>query len=320
VPKTSRLLGPSKADGTQAPVLEQRAYDVELTGPNSDLTIGGDLTVAGVSLDPVELADLPEITTPLDGAELVPVEQDGVAVQATTADLAGGPVETMAGVARTRIRYADDLEQFTAAVTADATLIVGTKIRSALSGTGAQIAQGQALSEYGIADVSTGTTTTGRCAIVPVYPLLPLFVNTELYRMGARVKLPAASDGTNTYQVTIGFGDMTSAAPADGILFRSPTAAGNWSALIRDDSADLDVTDTGVAADFAGSFHVFVVEYDPDFSGVRWYIDGTVVASETVNEPDALANLANWGVGIFKSAGTTARIVEVDCISWPAMS
>jgi hypothetical protein len=261
------------------------------------------------------LSSLTAATTPLGGDELVPGLQDGVAVKITADVLAGGPVETFAGVNRGRVRWFDDFEGFTTAVTTNTTLIGDTKMRTALSGTGAQAQQAQALGEFGIARLATGTATNGRCAIEPNYALLLLFGNTDRYAIGVRMRMPAVSDGTNTYVVTAGIGDMSSSAPPNGFIFRSPTAAGNWQAVVRSASADADVTDTGVAVDSGGAFHTFVVEYAPTF-GARWWIDGALVASEAVNLPAALANLSSWGCGIFKSAGTTSRTLDVDALSW----
>lgn len=317
MPKVGRLTGPSKADGTQVqPSLQLGGIDLGVLGPNADVTIGGELTVQGVSMTPTALDDLPEVSTPLDGTELVAVEQSGVAVQATTAQLIGTPAESALGVGLARIRAFSDFGDFTTAVTASAQVVGGQPFRSNLSGTAAGITQGQGLGEIGVADCTTGTTTTGRCAIEPGYGLLLLFDEDGTYKMGARVRMPAVSDGTNTYRVVIGLCDMTSVTPANGFFFRSPTAAGNWSAVIRKDSTDLAVIDTGVATDNAGSnFHEFVVAYEPDL-GARWWIDGTLVASDATNRPDLLDNVGSLGASIIKSAGTTARVLEVDALSF----
>ena len=178
----------------------------------------------------------------------------------------------------------------------------------------AQVAQGQGLAETGIADLHTGTTTTGRAAVEPHQGLLFLFDSGSLCRVGARVKMPTVSDGTDTYRVVIGLGDMTSATPAHGIFFRSPTAAGNWRAVVRDGGADIADIDTGIATD-AAAFHTFTVEYVP-VVGARWYIDGILRASLANVDIENLDNLASWGVGIHKSAGIANRICEVDCLSW----
>lgn len=47
MPKTGKSTGPSLPDGTRPQPLEQRAGDVELSGPYSDLTVGGNLAVGG---------------------------------------------------------------------------------------------------------------------------------------------------------------------------------------------------------------------------------------------------------------------------------
>lgn len=48
MPKIGRSTGPSLADGTRPVVIDARAGDLELTGPDSDLVVGGTATVGGV--------------------------------------------------------------------------------------------------------------------------------------------------------------------------------------------------------------------------------------------------------------------------------
>ncbi len=272
--------------------------------------------VAGPGPLSTALEALPAAAVPLSGTEVLPGLQAGVAVKLAAGDLAGGPVETQAGVSRDRYRRAEDFEALRTPVTVDATVVGDSKMQALLAGTGTQVSQGQdpLSSELGIADLTTGSTATGRAALAGAATPLLLFNNAALQRLGARVRMPAVSDGANTYEVRIGLVPLGPVAPADGLYFRSPAAAGNWRAVVRDDSADLANIDTGVPVD--ANFHVFVVEFDPVFSGFRWYIDGALVATDTVNEPDANAPLQHWGVGIFKSVGAAPRVLEVDFVSW----
>ncbi len=275
-------------------------------------TVNVTVSASGPATTPID--SLPAAALPLQGDEVLPGLQDGVGVKFTTADLAGGPVETINGVSRDRVRWFEEFDSFVVTVTTDVTVLVGTKCLTLLSGTGAQVAQDAGLSILGSAGLSTGTTAAGRCALNSAAAVLHLFDPASTFALGARVKVPVVSDGSQTYQIRSGIMSTLAGTPTDGFYFRSPAGAGNWDAVVRAASVDT-VVSTGTAYDANGAYHTLVVTYDPTFKA-RFWIDGTLVATITTGLPANGANLTNRGVGIFKSVGTTARVVSVDAMSW----
>jgi hypothetical protein len=295
------------------------AWDLQVPAPGpfptwiGNLTVGNQLIVNGVNLTPTPLSSLPDPSLPLSGAEWLPMEQLGLPVKATSDLVAGKPSDSLWGVVRNAIRGADDLMDFAVAVTANAGLIGSTILRTNLSGTGTQISQSAGVGEFGVGDMTTGSTATGRCGIEPNITAFNLFATGNVIEMGARVKLPTVSTGSETWRALIGYGTFTSSAPADGFFFRSPAAAGNWRAVVRRGSADIADIDTGVATEHS-NFHNFKVRWDP-VNKLTFWIDGVKVAQETVNVPQFLDNISLPSVAIVKTLGSTARVLRVDAYS-----
>jgi hypothetical protein len=102
---------------------------------------------------------------------------------------------------------------------------------------------------------------------------------------------PALSlfDGTVTGAILIGYGAGVS-SPIDGAYFRS-TDGGNWFAVTRENGNET-FTDTGVAPTL-GTFRNFRIQVEADRSAVRFYIDGTLVATHTTNIPIATRGLSH---------------------------
>lgn len=168
----------------------------------------------------------------------------------------------------------------------------------------------------GISQTDTGTTTAGRRVLASSLSSL----TTGLFRLrfGARVALEQLSNGTNTFTVTIGF--INSAAAGDhtaGAYFRYTHSVngGRWEAVTAEGggSPTRAATDTGVLADIL--YSVFEVEIAEDTSNAKFYINGTLVATNSTNlPPTSVAANTTFGYGwkIEKSAGTTAAAISSD--------
>lgn len=272
------------------------------------------LTINGVLLTTTPLDELPSAVQPIGSDAILPMEQVGIGVK-VTADNLVTHTGTLAGHSLNRHRWFEDFDSFGVTVTTDASILVGTKALSQLSGTAAQIAQGQTLGVVGAASMQTGTSTTGRAAVTSTMQAFTLFSTSERYDVGFRVLVPVVSDGTNTYQIRMGFASSMAAVPTDGFYFRSPTAAGNWVAVVRAGNADTSAVDTGIAYDANGAYHEFVVRFIPG-TGARFWIDGDIVATVNSGLPSGGANISARGLGIFKSAGATSRTLLCDVFAF----
>lgn len=184
------------------------------------------------------------------------------------------------------------------------------------SGTGAAVTQLNlpGLSAVGIAEISSGTTTTGKAGLGFLqhvnYPTsFSLFQRFE-YRVAIKGNL---SDGTNGFQTLIGVIAITADIRTSNniILFSQEDSenSGNW-VCVTDDTGTETVTNTAVAPT-ADVFQDFRVEINRDQTEVKFYIDDVLVATHTTNIT-LLNTTSAPAVKIVKTSGGTARVLQVD--------
>lgn len=220
------------------------------------------------------------------------------------------------GILRNRQSRVEDFDGFNATVTATGTSAHIPGARGILlgTGTGAQASQqdlsagGGGESVNGVMQVETGTTTTGE-AFWSMTTLGVAFDVNNRWEFFAKPKIPTASDGTNTFNVKIGFMDTSDVAPASGIYFEARNGQTNWLAVCR--QAGTETTqDTGIAYNTAfRSFNMIA----PGDGHAYFYNAGAQVANISTNLP--LTPLLLPGFGILKSAGTTSRTLRMDIFS-----
>ena len=171
----------------------------------------------------------------------------------------------------------------------------------------------------GIVRLGTGTTTTGAGILSTSSNDLKL--GNGIVAFKSNIQLPTLSDGSNTYAVRIGLNSATDGTQGiDGVMFEYSSATavaggmgGNWRCLTVSGTTATTIN-TGVAAYAVGTASNplatglrFVVA--PDRSRVDFYINGTAVGFSTTNIPTVSMS---WCMSILKSAGTTARNLDVD--------
>lgn len=149
-----------------------------------------------------------------------------------------------------------------------------------------------------------GTTTTGRTSRHTNLNGIDLAEGLATY--GARFRVGALSDGTNTYTSRWGFLDSISAESVDGVFFRYTHSVngGRFQAVTRSNSTET-AADTGITAAINTTYVVRVV-VDTTVPEAKFYIDGALVATITTNIPSGLARTVGVGTMGLKSAGTTA--------------
>lgn len=121
----------------------------------------------------------------------------------------------------------------------------------------------------------------------------------------------ATSDADETFVVRLGFCDSDAGDGTDGAFFRYTDSVngGRWQAVTRDGGSET-ATDTGVTADQDPA--VFEIRVNPDCTSVKFYIDGTLVATNTTNLPDADEFTGMMPGSIVKTAGTNSRAFHID--------
>lgn len=164
----------------------------------------------------------------------------------------------------------------------------------------------------GIMGVTTSTSATGVRALTPNSANL-VFGEGKVYGQ-FRVRIPTLSTSGERFTCVVGFIDGESGG-TDGAYFRyvDNVAGGNWEAVAESNNS-ITATDTGVAA--TTSWTNFTIVVNAAASEVLYYIDGTLVRTETgATIPSGAARATSFGFGIAKSGGTTQRDFYCDVMS-----
>jgi hypothetical protein len=200
---------------------------------------------------------------------------------------------------------------------ASGTLSPGLAIMA--NGTGAAAISGSAAAgTWGTLGLSTGTTTTGRCGVHSTAASTTLsstlYAGAGAISMGAKLNVSTLSDGTETFTVRCGgVGDANSADSTDGIYFRYTHTenGGDWTCVTRANSVET-ATDSTIAV-VAGTNYWLECVVNAAGTQVEFYINGVLRATHNTNVPTGTTR--SFGLlpaSIVKSAGTTARSVEID--------
>ena len=171
----------------------------------------------------------------------------------------------------------------------------------------------------GAGELSTGTTTTGRAhsSHQAGASSLVLDAASGMILYDAIVAIPTLPDGTQTFGVAVGLLDVANNVDqTDGCYFRLTTASANFQAITSSNSTRT-TTDTGFAPSAGQFYRLKIVAINA--TEVRFYIstqsinctaDMTLVATNTTNIPTGAGREMGAGLGIVKTAGTTARTLR----------
>jgi len=190
--------------------------------------------------------------------------------------------------------------------------------RVSTTGTGAAIRGNTTLltsanNTFGIMELSTGTTTTG---------LASAFISSNAFLFGYskfyaewRVNMPNTSTTAQAYNVRIGFDDVwTTGVAQNGVYFLG--TGGNapvWNCVtINGGTATSTSSGTAIAS---ATWYKLGILMNADGTSVGFYINDTLVVTTTTNIPTGgaeIPNVTGFGAQIVKTAGTTARTLEID--------
>lgn len=193
-------------------------------------------------------------------------------------------------------------------------------IAQAVNGTGAATSDGGGNVGFpgphhpGIITLSTGTTTTGRAALIANQNTSfgKLAFGSGRVRFGNVIRtLNSLSDATNRYLVLAGFNTSASAESNDAVLFRyrDNINSGNWQAVVRDGGSET-VADTGLAV-ASSTWYRLEIDVAADLSSIDFFIDGVNVATISAGIP-AFGVYNMLPLAIIKSAGSSVRTWEID--------
>jgi hypothetical protein len=199
-----------------------------------------------------------------------------------------------------------------------ASVIGATDFSSTASGTGAATSLGVATytNRVGVVSNSTGTTATGRCTMISNATGISLGGANKINVFDSGTTLSAISDGTNTYTALVGYFDSTGGSvQTDAAMFRYTHTenGGNWSCVTRTGGVETS-TSAGIAPTFGTGVFQALRIVNNDSTNCQFYVDGTLVATNTTNIPLGAATMGA-GSAIFKAVGTTAILIYTDWIS-----
>jgi len=166
----------------------------------------------------------------------------------------------------------------------------------------------------GVTEFNTAASTAGGSGLVNTIYRHPVGFGA-IHSMIFRAALSALSDGTNTYNVRLGYMDSyQTSVVANGIYFRYTHASngGKWEAVCTS-AGTTTQADTGVTA-IVGSFSVFKIVVNSDATQVDFYIDGVLTNSITTNIPTASGTTVGQAAVIEKVAGSTSRSLYLDYV------
>jgi hypothetical protein len=180
-----------------------------------------------------------------------------------------------------------------------------------VNGTGAAVTQVSSASRYGVATMSTGTTTAGRGSLITSFTSLPGPSGSESLRLlMGRVAVPTLSDGTDTFNVRVGFLDVGNAAATDGAYFELATTTDTEWQCVTANGGSRTTVDSATTA-VAGT--EYTMQITVTTAAAVFTINGSQVCSIGTNIP-AAATQTGVVLTILKSAGTTARTLTADYV------
>ena len=172
-------------------------------------------------------------------------------------------------------------------------------------------------SVFSVVKMSTGTNSAGGFRFVTNSSAFDF--GSNLWRYDSRIRVNTNSDGIDTFQFLSGFFDQAGAVnQVDGAYFlydsqgvsTGSAASGNWQIVTASNSVRTFTT-TGTSIDNS-NFQKLRIDVNADATRVNFYIDDSLVGTHNTNIPTGSSRLFGNGLILLKSAGTTARTVDVD--------
>ena len=166
----------------------------------------------------------------------------------------------------------------------------------------------------GVIGLYTGTTTTGRAALISHVDGIRFGENEWTFE--TRANIDTLSDATNTYTTRFGFMDSATGNPTDGHFFRYThgTNSGKWEAVTRINNVET-ASDTGQTAQalMNGSpMPRWKIIVDNSGTNVDFYINDRRVVTHTPSGFTGSSRLTGIAYSMIKSAGTTSRPFFID--------
>lgn len=175
----------------------------------------------------------------------------------------------------------------------------------------------------GVQEFQTGTTTnaiTGK----RVSSTSMLFGNGRtIYKTAVRI--PTLSDGTETFNVFLGWNDNGGAVgdavdgayflySSSGTYYTTGGSVGKWVGRTANNSARSETAAS--ASVVAGQWYTLMIDVNAAGSQADFYVDGTLLGSLNTNIPTAAGRETGLAIKVEKSLGNTSRNLDEDFVMW----
>jgi hypothetical protein len=173
----------------------------------------------------------------------------------------------------------------------------------------------------GYMGLNTGTNTNGQNAIRTDLNFGRFWQLSHRISLVSRLFIPTLSDVTDRYNVLFGISTGTNSTVNTGCAFiydeggvgTGTTASPNWQIITAASSVRTNfVTSVPVAIN---TWYSFRIESNSTFTEIYYYINDTLVRTETTNIPTNVASSLPI-ISMTKTAGTTARTLAVDYLGY----
>lgn len=182
------------------------------------------------------------------------------------------------------------------------------------NGTGAAFVSADTtdLGVFGVGQMQTGTTTTGRAGVYFGNGTLTqqqLRFGQGITTCEAKIRLPNLSTATEEYRFVLGFSDdaSTSSPTNRAWIEYDRTASVNWRYVCSNGSVTQPNSSVAVPSN---TWTRLKVEVNAAASSISYYADGTLLGSNTTNIPTA--SEVYPVMVMYKTAGSTNRTCDID--------
>ena len=283
-------------------------------------TFTGTVTAPALTLTSTTTAFLPNrvtttqmnaISSPVDGMQVYNTDEG---INFTYSTAWGWESSAMSWRRKYGVEYFNDFLGITTGTIHDGNLLIYTSSGTVSSSTS------PLTNRQGIITLSTSTSATGRAGIGTSTGA----TNQTMILGGGKilfetaVYIPTLSSPTERFQFMAGFSTTNNSTTiSNGVLFvydsagvsTGGAASPNWQVMTaRASTRSWTTTSTAVTA---ATWYTLRAEINAAGSEVLFYINNTLVKTETTNIPTAAVGMMHQ---IYKTVGTTARTADIDYI------
>jgi len=201
-------------------------------------------------------------------------------------------------------------------VATGALLAQGSGTSAAINYTTSGLSSGNRI---GVGRCSTGSTNVGRYGLgSATADTVVLGSNPVVFT--TIVNILTLSTVGETFLVQCGLFDSTSGTPTDGLYFEYTHSVfgGNWQANIYNNGGSIGSNDTAITV-AAGTWYKLEVVVNAAASQTLFKIDGVTKYTHTGTTPNGTARAMGFYSQIRKTAGTTARNLDIDYIGYKSI-